>query len=148
MFHKQHMYSWQDPTGSLRLRDHKQTQRLSPYSQRRLLGWLEVPRYLHPSTWSSFLWFAHPETTFDHWKVVFSWVKVRKRAPTQNPPYLLILIFWILNLHIIMCQFHESHSMFLPLVCNKLVKSPTPFFPFLSIARSPKLIYYFGFRQM
>ena len=85
------------------------------------------------------------ETTFDHWKVVFSWVKVRKRAPTQNPPYLLILIFWILNLHIIMCQLHESHSMFLPLVCNKLVKSPTPFFPILSIARSPKLWELFRF---
>ena len=25
------------------------------------------------------------ETTFDHWKVVFSWGKVRKRALTQNP---------------------------------------------------------------
>ena len=42
-------------------------------------------------------------------------------------------------------QFHESHSMFLPLVCNKLVQTPTPFFPFLSKARSPKLKYYFGF---
>ena len=44
-----------------------------------------------------------------------------------------------------MCQFHESHSMFLPLVCNKLVKSPTPFFPILSIARSPKLWELFRF---
>ena len=44
-----------------------------------------------------------------------------------------------------MCQFHGSHPMFLPLVCNKLVKSPTPFFPFLSIARSPKLWELFRF---
>ena len=51
----------------------------------------------------------------------------------------LNILILILNLHIIMCQFHESHSMFLPLVCNKLVKSPTLFLPILSIARSPKL---------
>ena len=35
------------------------------------------------------------ETTFDHWKVFFSWGKVRKRALTQNP---LMGGFWSLGI--------------------------------------------------
>ena len=35
------------------------------------------------------------ETTFDHWKVVFSWGKVRKRALTQNP---LMGRFWSIGI--------------------------------------------------
>ena len=53
------------------------------------------------------------ETTIDHWKVVFSWGKVRKTRFSQNP---LNSRFRALGLLIHRDKFNESHSMFLLLV--------------------------------
>ena len=64
------------------------------------------------------------ETTFDYWKVVYSWGKVRKTQFSQKP---LNSRFWALGflIYTFSCAkykkihrdiFNESHSMFLPLV--------------------------------
>ena len=69
------------------------------------------------------------ETTFDHWKVVFSWGKMRKKGPNSKPPHLLILIVWILSLHIIICQLqikstviHSFCSLHVPDKCASIFK--------------------------
>ena len=43
------------------------------------------------------------ETTFDHWKVFFSWGKVRKRALTQNSLVARFSIFFVVTREVI-CQ--------------------------------------------
>ena len=58
--------------------------------------------------------------------ICFLMRKSEKNSFVSKPPQFPIIIFWILNLHIIMCQFRRkkihrdklilSHSMFLPLV--------------------------------
>ena len=68
------------------------------------------------------------ETTFDHWKVVFSWGKMRKSRFSQNP---LNTRFWAFGFWIYTSSsanfkkihhdtFVLSHSMFLPLVPSQL----------------------------
>ena len=51
------------------------------------------------------------ETTFDHWKVVFSQGKVRKRALTQNPPHGWILISWNPILYSFLCTKTKRFTM-------------------------------------
>ena len=69
------------------------------------------------------------ETTLNHWKVVFSWGKMRKKGPNSKPPHLLILIVWILSLHIIICQLqikstviHSFCSLHVPDKCASIFK--------------------------
>ena len=92
------------------------------------------------------------ETTFDHWKVVFSWGKMRKSRFSQNPLNARFWAFGFLIYTSSSANFKKdpprniflSQSMFLPLVlCNCLIYfrwnfSPVLFFtPFPTICVLP-----------